>query len=600
MQTGTSLRGERGTRRRFLGVAAGIGVASVVGVGPARGEQAIEIEDWHDLDAVRENLDDDYVLTTDLDESTPGYDEHVDGPENGWDPFGEWPYNDSTPGFTGTFDGNDHEISGLQSRGGSVGSSVGLFGAVDGGTITSLTLSELDLEAGNKGGGIVGHNTGRVTDSSASGTIFGKRVGGLVGINEGGDVRASSASVEITGFGYAGGLVGINEGGTVADSSASGDIADAPNSGGLVAQNIDGKIVQSSASVDLTDVTKSGGLVGANEDGEIRESQASGTVTGTQSGRTLGGLVGDNAGGNIRASSATGDVTGVWSVGGLVGANKGGTVVASSATGDVTGAGEDENTIYNKSLIGGFVGTNSGEVRESWASGTATGVVMIGGLAGNSDGDIVASSAVGSVTALSDAGGLVGTNSGTVTNTWASVDITVGSDDPERTVRRYYEQSTLGGLVGTNDRGTVTDSWASSSLPDAGRVGSLVGHNEGGEVRTVYWDWLASDQVDGIGEDDGEATGLTELSTEEMSGASARDTMSALDFEDNWTVQTAPEGYPALQWQPAVGTDEWQATMPDTDAADESSLGFGIGSALTGLGTTAYLLQRRCTRQDTR
>ena len=599
MQTSTNLGRERATRRRFLQVAAGIGVASVVGVDPTRGEQAIEIEDWHDLDAIRENLDDDYVLKNDLDESTPGYDEHVGGPEDGWVPIGGWPYDDPAASFTGTFDGNDHEISGLYSR----GVATGLFEVVHGGTVTSVTVSEVDLTVGDRGGALVAHNAGTVTDSCASGIIFGEGVGGLVGWNDGGDVRESSASVEITRetgtARNAGGLVGRNDGGTVADSSASGDLTNVWESGGLVGWNTDGEIVRSSASGDLTDATESGGLVGINESGEVRESQASGTVTG---GRRLGGLVAINDEGEIRTSSATGTVTGPFVAGGLVGSNRGGAIVASSASGDVIGAGEAAiDVIYEKSLIGGLVGHNSGEVRESWTTGTATGAVKIGGLAGRNRGEIVASSAVGGVTALSDAGGLVGTNDGgTVTDTWASVDITVSSDEPSRRVRRYYEQSTLGGLVGTNDDGTVTDSWASSSLPDAGRVGGIVGHNEGGEVRTTYWDGLASDQVDGIGEDDGEVTGLTELSTEEMSGASARDTMSALDFEDSWTVQTAPDGYPALQWQPTVDTDEWQATMPDTDAADESSLGFGIASALTGLGATAYLLQRRYTRRDTR
>ena len=62
-------------------------------------EDAIEISDWYDLDAVRDDLSSDYVLVNDLDENTAGYDE-IAGPDaNGGEGWMRWPT------YSGNFDG---------------------------------------------------------------------------------------------------------------------------------------------------------------------------------------------------------------------------------------------------------------------------------------------------------------------------------------------------------------------------------------------------------------------------------------------------------------------------------------------------------------
>ena len=87
--------------------------AGLLGARTSALEQATEIEDWHDLDAIREDLEGDYRLVTDLDEDTSGYYEHVGGPDEGWNPIATIDDHDD-PGFTGTFDGNGNDIADLE------------------------------------------------------------------------------------------------------------------------------------------------------------------------------------------------------------------------------------------------------------------------------------------------------------------------------------------------------------------------------------------------------------------------------------------------------------------------------------------------------
>jgi hypothetical protein len=67
--------------------------------------EVIEIRDWYDLDAVRNNLSGNYLLMNDLDSTTAGYMELASETANGgrgWEPIGTSDY-----GFTGNFNGQD-------------------------------------------------------------------------------------------------------------------------------------------------------------------------------------------------------------------------------------------------------------------------------------------------------------------------------------------------------------------------------------------------------------------------------------------------------------------------------------------------------------
>ena len=232
------------------------------------GEEATEIEDWHDLDAVRDDLDGEYVLVADLDSDTDGYDEHVGDPEGGWEPIGD-SYVLADVEFTGTFDGNGNEIADLvfdrpDWR------YVGLFGGNEG-RIENVTIKDATVTGDAWVGGLVGINFGEIASSSAEGDVSGRElVGGLVGWNQG-EIASSAAEGDVTGEeGFVGGLVGLNDSGAEIDSSyATGDVTGEDRVGGLVGRNSE---------------------FGENES-EIESSFATGAVNGDSA---VGGVVGEN------------------------------------------------------------------------------------------------------------------------------------------------------------------------------------------------------------------------------------------------------------------------------------------------------------------
>lgn len=135
------------------------------------------IEDWYDLDDVRENDDAGYALVADLDQDTPGYDDLVDTDE-GWDPI---------DGFGGTFDGNGNVIEGLYIDRPSE-SDVGLFGDTDEVLLENIRLEDMDISGQDHVGGIAGvlGDNGldaRIENSSVEGDVWAEnqRVGGMVG-----------------------------------------------------------------------------------------------------------------------------------------------------------------------------------------------------------------------------------------------------------------------------------------------------------------------------------------------------------------------------------------------------------------------------------
>ncbi|HEY4711374.1 MAG TPA: hypothetical protein VIH69_01640, partial [Dehalococcoidia bacterium] len=86
-----------------------------------------EIRDWHDLNAVRDNLRGNHILMNDLDSTTAGYTELASPTANqgkGWQPIGT-----EDDLFTGAFDGQGYEIRDLFSNHPDE-MYVGLFGVV--------------------------------------------------------------------------------------------------------------------------------------------------------------------------------------------------------------------------------------------------------------------------------------------------------------------------------------------------------------------------------------------------------------------------------------------------------------------------------------
>ncbi|PMR76000.1 MBG domain-containing protein, partial [Billgrantia endophytica] len=166
-----------------------------------------------------------------------------------------------------------------------------------------------------------------------------------------------------------------------------------------------------------------------------------------------------------------GRVEGDEHVGALVGAN-GGTIERSYATGGVRGNNWDIG------YIGGLVGANSGTITQSYATGNVWGYGNhAGGLVGwNDAGEITQSYATGLVTGHEkNVGGLVGANNGTITQSYATSSV-LGNDH-------------VGGLVGRNN-GLITQSYATGSVMGLRNVGGLVGGTDASPSSVVdsFWD----------------------------------------------------------------------------------------------------------------
>gem|GEM_PF-6542110 len=253
--------------------------------------------------------------------------------------------------FTGTFDGNNRTITGMNvgvntDSGGmfyqigaegtvenfilanaiiELQSTVGAVAGENYGIIENITVSNLTID-GTSGtnltniGGLVGINRGSISNSSVTGTIRilpttqgeHSNIGGLVGTNQRQTPTASEAIItgsffrgNVTGSGiYIGGIAGTNQiAARITNSYAAGNVTgmsysstSSRNVGGLAGQNITNGVIEYSFAVNDVDAGGSGpsigGIVGHNDQGEVRNSLAlNPNITGdqTSSGRIIGG-----------------------------------------------------------------------------------------------------------------------------------------------------------------------------------------------------------------------------------------------------------------------------------------------------------------------
>ena len=331
-------------------------IAGVVGCRQSPPSQNLEIWDWNDLDAIRNNLGGSYLLMDDLNSNKAGYDTlvHPDGTGGeGWEPIGT-----SDDQFTGTFNGQGYDISDLFINRPNE-DNVGLFGYVSEGVIKNVGVVDPDVTGGENVGVLVGYNWNGIVESDADsaystncagGSVTGEdSVGGLVGRNRG-IVSLSESSVVVFSESWrAGGLVGNNLG-TVLNSRYNGSVAGSYQVGGLVGLNT-GFVGSSDGSYIVTGHAFVGGVAGVNlRLGGLNNVSFEGDVISNPNNGVLVAL-NDGSASNPHSSDTAPDG---WYVGGLVGLNEG-TVDNSYFTGRVTG---DSN-------IGGLVGSNNGTVTNS-------------------------------------------------------------------------------------------------------------------------------------------------------------------------------------------------------------------------------------------
>ncbi len=348
-------------------------------------DDVVEIHTWEDLHNMRDDLAGNYILMNDLGPEDAGYDEYASDQADGgagWQPVGSGWGNR----FTGSFDGQGYEISGLYIDRPNE-DHIGLFG-------------------------LIGY-LGKVRD---------------VGV----------VDAEIIGSEYVGPLAGVNYPGTVENSYATGSVTGDLNVGGLVGWNHEGTIENSYATGNVSGGARIAGLVGTNLEGTVSNSYATGSVSGTSD--VLGGLVGWSDG-RVENSYATGNVKGTsGALGGLVGLNyEGGTISNSYATGTMDGSAIN---------VGGLVGSNYyATVNNSYATGNVNGTDHIGGLVGANWGPVLNSYATGEVSGNNSLGGLVGFNvEGTVSNSFWDVEssgIDISDGGTGRTTNQMMDITTF-------------------------------------------------------------------------------------------------------------------------------------------------------------
>ena len=112
--------------------------------------------------------------------------------------------------FSGTFDGQEHIVSGLYEK----SSNTGLFGTVNDAKIKNLTVE--GYATGSNLGGIVGQAFGVQIDNVHNKVSLenGSQTGGIIGAAYSGNVIVSNSSnnAEIKGNGYTGGIIGFTSG----------------------------------------------------------------------------------------------------------------------------------------------------------------------------------------------------------------------------------------------------------------------------------------------------------------------------------------------------------------------------------------------------
>ena len=154
-----------------------------------------------------------------------------------WTPIG----NSSYP-YVGTFDGDNHSITGLTIQ--NAGDRIGLFGQVgDNGTVKNLKLADVNVSGNDNVGAVAGCNEGTISNCSVSGSIQGNQnVGGVVGVMSTNSemiaccVTGDVKSTVVSGEANAGGVVGLMKESSITACYSTGNVtaANGTNVGGVV------------------------------------------------------------------------------------------------------------------------------------------------------------------------------------------------------------------------------------------------------------------------------------------------------------------------------------------------------------------------------
>lgn len=270
--------------------------------------------------------------------------------------------------FTGSLDSKGFTISDLFINRPLL-NQIGLFGTVDGATLTDVILADVDITGRDEVGGLVGYIDGTgsvVSDCHVTGAVEGDDwVGGLIGQDNAIDT-------------------------VMADCDTSGTVTGGDDGiGGLI-----------------------GGIISINV--TISDCHSTATITSGAGAWSVGGAFGQVwTTGTITRCYATGDVTGGGNrIGGFAGYIREITTISKCyATGDA------EST-FPLDYVGGFAGeSGAGAITDCYAKGNATGGDYIGGFIGHAGGDTITNCySTGVPSGVADVGGFCGSNDGTITD----------------------------------------------------------------------------------------------------------------------------------------------------------------------------------------
>ena len=429
---------------------------------------------------------------------------------------------------------NESIVSGKDNVGGIIGTNAGTYNATDkkwtSGTVenvvnaTSVTGEATDSK---NTGGLVGTNTGSVTNGRNNGTITGTNyVGGLVGDNANANSiltnLVNDSSAEILGEQYVGGIAGSNSGTIKADEDNDnlvnrGSITGHKYVGGVAGENKEGATIANTLNSVVLHADKNtpndpaqyfGGVVGSNSgviDGATNTSDINITAEG---GSYVGGIIGHNTdSGTLKGEILNeGSVSGKSNVGGIIGQNDNDAVLQGTAderlvvknkgnavakdggaagifyknTGDILYADISNDGVVDGGTgtdgTGGLFGINTGTISNSTLtnSGEVKGAGNVGGLIGVNIGKVTNSSLTntGSVTGTNNVGGLIGKNTGTIT----------GGRDEKNSYYKYqiYNNGTINvNGNGTNIGGLIGYNTVDNTDPDNIKGSLTAGYNTG-------------------------------------------------------------------------------------------------------------------------
>ena len=345
-------------------------------------------------------LDKSYIQVRDINLST--YDN--------WESIGN-----SNDLFVGVYDGNGYMINNLTQlhgvnnypEGGNHGYTVaGLFGRVEGVSLSNIVMDNISVRGSQGVGGLVGwsNSSGLSTIDNVhilSGEVIASEsdpgqvnesyaVGGLIGYTYSIEISNCSVNVDVYSEGGAvGGLAGEAYESVISNSWASGNVVGSYDTGGFIGFGYD-EVINNSYSIGNVEGVERyhsttapyylGGFAGRIY-GEVNNSYSTGNITSTYEGTnysfSYGGFAGENAA-NINYSFATGDVFCIVceAAGGFVGSHGpfAEYITNSYATGNVTGAAD----------VGGFVGwLFDSQLSNSYSTGVVTSSGNAGGFAAN-------------------------------------------------------------------------------------------------------------------------------------------------------------------------------------------------------------------------